>query len=135
MMTLFDAPDRESSCVRRSRTNTPLQSLGMLNETQRVEIGEAFAKHLIQQSSSDRERIHQMFLGIACRSPNATEEKTCLTLLEEMRVRYQDSKQDADKLLAIGGVTATDQTPAEEIAAWSVLTTTFLATDIAIMLY
>ena len=46
MMTLFDAPDRESSCVRRSRTNTPLQSLGMLNETQRVEIGRAFAQRI-----------------------------------------------------------------------------------------
>ena len=31
MMTLFDAPDRESSCVQRSRTNTSLQSLGLLN--------------------------------------------------------------------------------------------------------
>ena len=39
MMTLFDAPSRESSCVKRSRTNTSLQSLGLFNETQRVEMG------------------------------------------------------------------------------------------------
>ena len=39
MMTLFDAPSRESSCVRRSRTSTPTQSLALLNERQRVEMG------------------------------------------------------------------------------------------------
>ena len=43
MMTLFDAPDRESSCVRRSRTNTSLQSLGLLNETQRIEMSRKLA--------------------------------------------------------------------------------------------
>ena len=36
MMTLFDAPSRETSCVRRSRTNTSLQSLGLFNESQRI---------------------------------------------------------------------------------------------------
>ena len=88
MMTLFDAPDRESSCVRRSRTNTPLQSLGMLNETQRVEIGRAFA-HLLSRHDTDAARINGMFLRITCRQANVKEQEACLHLLTQMRERFR----------------------------------------------
>lgn len=135
MMTLFDAPDRESSCVRRSRTNTPLQSLGMLNETQRVEIGRAFAQHLLSRHDTDTARINGMFLRITCRQANVKEQEACLRLLTQMRERFQTSPQDAKEFLEVGETSFEAGVTAEELAAWSVLTTTFLASDQAIMLY
>ena len=135
MMTLFDAPDRESSCVRRSRTNTPLQSLGMLNETQRVEIGRAFAQHLLSRHDTDTARINGMFLSITCREANVKEQEACLRLLTQMRERFQTSPQDAKEFLEVGETSFEAGVAAEELAAWSVLTTTFLASDQAIMLY
>lgn len=135
MMTLFDAPDRESSCVRRSRTNTPLQSLGMLNETQRVEIGQAFAKHLIESAESEQDRINLMFQTVTCRPPTNTEAQACRTLLAKMRVRYENSVDDAQQLLSLGGTGSSENHSSSELAAWSVLSTTFLASDLVIMLY
>lgn len=135
MMTLFDAPDRESSCVRRSRTNTPLQSLGMLNEVQRIEIGRAFASQLLSQPGSDAERIEKMFAGITCRQPSPAEQTACLNLLTQMRERYQASPADAKELLSVGEASHRKDLQEEELAAWSILTTTFLASDTVIMLY
>ncbi|MEC9096892.1 MAG: PSD1 and planctomycete cytochrome C domain-containing protein, partial [Planctomycetota bacterium] len=67
MMTLFDAPDRESSCVQRQRTNTALQSLGLLNETQRVEMGRVLAERILIQAESDESRINLLFRLLASR--------------------------------------------------------------------
>ena len=135
MMTLFDAPDRESSCVRRSRTNTPLQSLGMLNEVQRIEIGRAFASQLLSQAGSDANRIQHMFSGITCRQPSPAEEAACLNLLTQMRERYQASPDDAKQLLSVGETPYREDFQKDELAAWTILTTTFLASDAVIMLY
>ena len=45
-MAAFDAPQREYCVVRRSRTNTPLQALTMLNHRFTFDMANAFAERL-----------------------------------------------------------------------------------------
>jgi hypothetical protein len=135
MMTLFDAPDRESSCVRRSRTNTPLQSLGLLNETQRIEMGRALAARLIRSHDSDGARIDQLFRTLTCRSAGETEQSACRHLLSQMRERYGAAPDDAAELLSVGDAPRDASIDVVELAAWTQLTITILASDIAILMY
>ena len=135
MMTLFDAPDRESSCVRRSRTNTSLQSLGMLNETQRIEMSRTLAERLLVARSTDGARLNLLFTMLACRPPGETERSACTQLLTVMKQRYRNSKEDAVALLAIGEIPRNKELDAVEVAAWSQVTTIVLASDAAILLY
>ena len=135
MMTLFDAPDRESSCVRRSRTNTPLQSLGMLNEIQRIERGRGLAARALKAAESDSDRINYLFELLACRDAGEDEYKACVTLINQLRERYANTPRDAARLLAIGEAKISDELSPVELAAWAQLATTILASDVAILLY
>lgn len=135
MMTLFDAPDRESSCVRRSRTNTALQSLGLLNETQRIEMGRALAGRLIHDRRDDSGRLNLLFGLLACRDPSDAERTACSKLLDAMRKRYRGSKNDATALLSTGDAARDETIDAAEHAAWTQLAVTLLASDLAIILY
>ena len=132
MLTLFDAPSRESSCVRRSRSNTPLQSLGLLNEAQRVETAVKFAERLIQEEKTDAKRLDRMFLLLASRTPNATERAACETLLKKMKDRYKAADADAKQLVASRAAAKLD--PVEH-AAWTQVASAVLASDVAILLY
>lgn len=135
MMTLFDAPDRESSCVRRSRTNTPLQSLGMFNETQRIEMGRGLAARILEVEGGDAARIEELFRLLACRGPSRPELAACLELLTRQRSRFQDNGQNATALLAVGEASVKSPVLDAELAAWSQLATTVLASDLAILMY
>src|SRR5205814_7170845 len=48
-LTVFDAPDALSACTRRPRSNTPLQSLTLLNDGGFYEFAEAFGKRLVSE--------------------------------------------------------------------------------------
>lgn len=135
MMTLFDAPDRESSCVRRGRTNTPLQSLGLLNETQRVEMGRGLAARLMKSAKDSRGRINLMFNLLAGRQAEPAEINICMNLVNQMQQRYAKAPNDAEQLLQIGDAPRNESLTAAEHAAWTQLAMTMLASDLAILLY
>ena len=135
MMTLFDAPDRETSCVRRSRTNTSLQSLGLLNETQRIEMSRKLAERLLTECDNDSARLDLLYTLLASRKPSPTERSACENLLDTMKTRYAASENDAAELLATGEAPVEPSLNAVEVAAWSQVVTTVLASDAAILLY
>jgi hypothetical protein len=135
MMTLFDSPSRESSCVRRSRTNTSLQSLGLLNETQRVEMARKLAERALHSADNDPQRLATMFELLACRAPTAVEQEASARLLKTLRARYDDRPSDAVALLSIGEAACDSTLNALEHAAWTQLASTVLASDLTIMLY
>ncbi|MCA9186547.1 MAG: PSD1 and planctomycete cytochrome C domain-containing protein [Pirellulaceae bacterium] len=135
MMTLFDAPDRESSCVARSRTNTSLQSLALFNETMRVEMARVMADRLLVDVPTDSERIGRMFELVAGRSPSDAERVAMERLLAVQRERYGQHIDDAEALLSVGDAKRNERLDVVDQAAWSQVVATFLASDIALLMY
>lgn len=79
------------SCVRRPRSNTPLQALTTLNEPLFFEAAEALAKKtLAEGGASDASRLQFAFRRVLSRAPSQTEKDTMLTLLAR-----QTQKKDA----------------------------------------
>jgi hypothetical protein len=135
MMTLFDAPSRESSCVRRSRSNTPVQSLGLFNETQRVEMARSLAGRILENNPGDDHALNHLFSLLACRPPDSNERRACRQLLGDARRQFSKRPDDARTLLKVGDAPAADRQDPVEFAAWTQVTATVLASDLAILLY
>lgn len=79
----FDAPNGDTSCVRRARSNTPLQALTVLNEPLFVESARALAaRTLAEGGATDRERLNYAMLRTVSRRPTAAEAATLLDFLK-----------------------------------------------------
>ncbi len=73
-MLLFDAPSREVCTVKRSKTNTPLQALSLLNEITYVEAAQGLAKQMIRsKGESPKQKIAHGFKIITARDATETE--------------------------------------------------------------
>jgi hypothetical protein len=135
MMTLFDAPNRESSCVKRSRSTTPLQSLALFNETQRIEIARKLAERIMTSSRDEQARLDELYRLLTCRPASERERSVCLKLLTTMRERYASASEDALALLKTGEAPVNETLPPAELAAWTQIVTTVLASDVALSLF
>jgi len=135
MMTLFDAPSRESSCVQRSRTSTSLQSLALFNETQRMETARKLAERLLRDKQKDSARIEHLFTLLTSRKPSTVESTALSTLLGNAKSRFFQSEEDARKVLEQGLAPVDENLPVTEVAAWTQVAATMLASDPAILLY
>jgi len=101
-MTIFDAPTREKCSLRRSRTNTPLQALVTMNDTQFVEAARVLAEAALQQDTSIDQQIVFAYRRATGVSPtNATLAILMEAFVEEQK-RFHQNPESATKFLAIG---------------------------------
>lgn len=132
-MQIFDAPSREVCVVRRERTNTPAAALAVLNDVQFVEAARCFAERLLQQSfDDDVSRLRYAFVAATSREPNAREKEVLLKLLNKMRKQYGADAEAANKLAATGEYPQDDSLDKQEVAAWTIVTSTILNLDEAL---
>jgi hypothetical protein len=97
-MATFDAPNREICTVRRSRTNTPLQSLVTLNDPVFVEAAQSLARRAIQHSQSVEDRIFYAFRCCLSRPPREAELKSLVRLYQDSHLRLVGKRDAALKL-------------------------------------
>ncbi len=121
-MVTLDATAREACIVRRSRTNTPLQALTLMNETAFVEAARVLAERVLAVPNlSAEERIGHAFLLATARQPREEERIILGRQLERARQTYSARPEAAAQLIRIGQSVPNSQLDAVELAA---LTTT-----------
>jgi mono/diheme cytochrome c family protein len=91
MLQTFDAPDGSTACVRRTRSNTPLQALTLLNETIAVEAARAFALKIVDEGGkTDAERLNYAFRRALSRPPTDRERQILIELMEKQKARVAE---------------------------------------------
>ncbi|HMC10376.1 MAG TPA: DUF1549 and DUF1553 domain-containing protein, partial [Pirellulaceae bacterium] len=89
VLTTFDAPNGEFSCVRRASSNTPLQALATLNEPLFLESARALAfKILNEGGKTDVERLGIAFRRCTGRLPDANESAALFVMLGKELARF-----------------------------------------------
>jgi hypothetical protein len=130
MMVIFDAPSREKCSVRRSRTNTPLQALVLMNDPQFLEAARGMAERLLhQQQLDDEARMRLAYQWVTARQPNAEVLGVLLEQLETQREYYVTRASAAADFLAHGDSPRDEALDPSEHAAWMVLCSLLLNLD------
>jgi hypothetical protein len=133
VLQTFDSPNGEMSCVRRGRSNTPLQALTTLNEALFVESAQALATRTLKEGgSSDRERVAYAFRLCTARAPLPAETDVLLQLLAKQDRRLTDGWLSAGDIagLKLGAPAALPpNTTPRQLAAWAVVARVLLNLD------
>ena len=129
-MVNFDAPNREQFCARRERSNTPLQALQLMNDVQHVEAARALAtRALASGPADDAARIDWLFRTVIARGAESAELAVVAEELAAHRGRYAADSEAAKRLVALGESKAPENIPAEELAAWTLVSNMLLNLD------
>ncbi|MBA3313497.1 MAG: PSD1 and planctomycete cytochrome C domain-containing protein [Planctomycetota bacterium] len=127
--TAFDATSRLTCTIARSRSNTPLQALVLLNDPVYVEAALAFAKRIVTErpEASLDDRLRHAVRRCLSREPNEDEFAILRSIYQEQYESASSEPERAKTLLAktphSEGVTG------NEMAAWYAVATTLLNLD------
>jgi hypothetical protein len=129
-MTIADAPSRESCTVRRERTDTPLQALMFMNETQFVESARHLAERAMKQGGdTPQSRAAYLFKLATARPPDDAEKAELLAAYRDHLATYTRDEAAAKKLIAVGELKPEDKLNPSELAAWTMVANLVLNLD------
>ncbi len=136
-MLAFDAPFRETCSVKRSRTNTPMQALALMNDPTFVEASKFLAARMIREGGSDAAgRIAHGFWLVLARPPEPREVDVMAKVLERFRAEYAEAPAAARALLEVGDARDDEafREPARagDLAAYTLLANLLLCRDEAV---
>jgi mono/diheme cytochrome c family protein len=125
----FNAPSREVSCVRRERTNTPLQALVTLNDVQFVEAARNLAQRALKQADPIAHIAQQLLSRPLTEKESALAQSSHAELLEH----YKATPQDAADFLKSSGESPLDPSlPLPELAAMTLVASQVMNLDEAL---
>ncbi|RIK82287.1 MAG: hypothetical protein DCC68_06665 [Planctomycetota bacterium] len=129
-MTTLDAPSRETCTVRRTRTNTPLAALALMNDEQFVEASRHLAERVILEGGpSDADRATYLFRLATARKPNDAELSVLLETLAKHQATFAADEEAAKKLIAVGESKPRQGLDAKQVAAWAMVANLVLNLD------
>jgi len=129
-MQIFDAPTREKCVLSRARTNTPLQALVTLNDTQFVEASRHMAERLLREGGdSSRDRIGYGFRLATSRQPTDRELGVLNRVYEKAHQKYEGDPDSAKSLLSVGEAKRDESLKLSDHAAWTIVCSAILNLD------
>ena len=127
-MITMDATSREACIVQRTRTNTPLQALAMLNDTTFVESARVIAQRMIADYPTN-ERISRAFQLVTSRPPSPAELHILDRRYDQSLREFEAAPEAAKQLISVGEFPANETLDATELAALTTVTSLMLNLD------
>lgn len=128
LLSTFDAPDFQTVCTHRVRSNTPLQALTIANDPAFLEIAQGFAARLLSDSPGLLEpKIRHAFQLSLCREPSVEELSILSSYVRQQVADFSKDEEAARALLSDDLLSS--QAPPAEAAALVGLARALLNTD------
>jgi hypothetical protein len=128
MLLTFDAPDSNVCCVRRERSNTPLQALTLLNDAVFFESAQALGQRILRESCCDcrDERLRFAWELCLARQPSDEELTIMSRVFDTLLAQCKAHPEAAGKLSVAKPPEGIEP---YEAAAWVALGRTLLNLD------
>lgn len=129
MLLTFDGPTREKCIIQRARTNTPIQSLLLLNDSTFVEAAAHLAANLLKSPVPQEKRLEDLFQTVLSRRHEQRELQILEGLLARQRLRFEKDREQVHQLLPSAISHGASHSQLVELAAWTVVAHTLLNLD------
>ena len=132
-LNMFDAPEREVCTSRRSRTNTPLQALVLMNDPTYLEAARKLAERAMTEGGeTPTSRLTFAFRLAVSRTPTPAETAVLLKAHHQRLAKYHQDPAAAKALLSHGDSPRNESLPEPDLAAWTAVMSLILNLDEAI---